>query len=159
MSEQPKYQIGDVLLVNHGYGAKDICFKVITVRANHGGAGNHRYWGEDGSGRAWGAYEDQVLVGSDAATAGGDTAPLDEYQTKARTTSPILQRLAIPGTRPPEPRLDEHEIPWCDEHCPHHDGKRCELIGHRPDAICEPAVHILVGLMKRLDAIEEKSGS
>lgn len=83
MREQPKYQIGDILLVNHGYGAKDIRLKVAKVRANHGGAGNHRYWGKDESGRDWGAYEDQVLVGSDAATVGGDTATFDEYQTKA----------------------------------------------------------------------------
>jgi len=76
--------------------------------------------------------------------------------------SPILQKIAA-GAQYPKPRLDEHEVPWCDDGCPHHDGKRCELIGHRPDAICEPAVHILVNMAQRLAAIEhakeEKPGS
>lgn len=30
-------------------------------------------------------------------------------------------------------------VPWCSESCPSHDGKRCIQLGHRPDAICEPA--------------------
>lgn len=33
-----------------------------------------------------------------------------------------------------------HEVPWCRESCPHHDGKRCRLLGARPSTICEPAV-------------------
>jgi len=83
MRGQPKYQVGDVLVVNHGYGAKDVRIKVTEVNANYGGAGNHRYYGKDESGRLLGAYEDQVLAGGDAATAGGDAVTIDEYQTKA----------------------------------------------------------------------------
>lgn len=30
-------------------------------------------------------------------------------------------------------------VPLCDEDaCPHYDGKRCKLLGLRPDRICEP---------------------
>lgn len=31
-------------------------------------------------------------------------------------------------------------IPFCNERCPHHDGKRCDIIGRRPGNICEPAI-------------------
>lgn len=45
----------------------------------------------------------------------------------------------------PEPKWDSDSIPRCDERCPAFDGKRCELLGFRPDVICEPAVFELVG--------------
>jgi hypothetical protein len=41
------------------------------------------------------------------------------------------------------PRWDD-DIPWCDESCPQHDGKRCREIGFRPGNICEPEVRDLV---------------
>ena len=31
-------------------------------------------------------------------------------------------------------------VPRCDEDCPLHDGKRCELLGHRAPSVCEPMV-------------------
>src|SRR5512138_2025044 len=32
-------------------------------------------------------------------------------------------------------------VPTCTrEECPSYDGKRCRMIGHRPESICEPAV-------------------
>ena len=34
-------------------------------------------------------------------------------------------------------------VPFCSEECPHHDGKRCRLIGFRPSGICEPVVAVL----------------
>jgi hypothetical protein len=37
------------------------------------------------------------------------------------------------------PKWDDG-VPWCDERCPEHDGKRCELLGHRPESICIEAV-------------------
>ena len=40
-------------------------------------------------------------------------------------------------------------VPLCREGCPHHDGKRCGLMGFRPDRICEPAV---VAMRTELDA-------
>lgn len=34
-------------------------------------------------------------------------------------------------------------IPLCqDELCPQYDGKRCRMLGFRPDRICEPAVKL-----------------
>jgi hypothetical protein len=36
------------------------------------------------------------------------------------------------------------DVPWCDEKCPKHDGKRCEELGFRPSAICEPEVRDIV---------------
>jgi hypothetical protein len=41
------------------------------------------------------------------------------------------------------------EIPHCQERCPSHDGKRCELLGHRPDTICEPAVSNIVRALRQ----------
>jgi hypothetical protein len=32
------------------------------------------------------------------------------------------------------------EVPFCDGACPHYDGKRCRVMGLRPDNICEPVV-------------------
>lgn len=55
-----------------------------------------------------------------------------------------------------KPRLDEYQVPWCDEHCQYHDGKRCELLGHRPERICIPGVRILVDMATRLAELEHK---
>lgn len=38
-----------------------------------------------------------------------------------------------------DPRWSDN-VPWCDERCAQHDGKRCQVTGLRPDGICEPAV-------------------
>jgi hypothetical protein len=32
------------------------------------------------------------------------------------------------------------DLPFCSHECPHHDGKRCRVIGLRPDRLCEPVV-------------------
>lgn len=40
----------------------------------------------------------------------------------------------------PLPECDEDGVPRCTERCPHHDGKRCRILGHQPDELCEPAV-------------------
>lgn len=36
-----------------------------------------------------------------------------------------------------------HGVPFCNEHCPYHDGKRCQLIGQRPGHLCEPCVQAM----------------
>jgi hypothetical protein len=47
------------------------------------------------------------------------------------------------------PRIYEG-IPYCDDTCPEHDGKRCRLLGLQPGNICEPAVVELVAEKHRL---------
>lgn len=45
----------------------------------------------------------------------------------------------------PEPRIDEQGVPRCaPDNCGAYDGKRCDLLGYRPDSVCEPAVRLLV---------------
>ena len=39
-----------------------------------------------------------------------------------------------------QPEWDENMVPQCSESCKSHDGKRCELLGYRPDSVCEPMV-------------------
>lgn len=39
------------------------------------------------------------------------------------------------------------EVPWCDEHCPHHDGKRCRVLGLSPGRLCEPVVKQMAVLL------------
>ncbi len=54
---------------------------------------------------------------------------------------PPPEAYAPPGMGPPKPKVDSYGVPWCtQENCPHHDGKRCELLGFRPGGVCEPAV-------------------
>lgn len=48
------------------------------------------------------------------------------------------------------PDVQRDGVPLCSESCPKHDGKRCRLLGFRPDRICEPAVVRLVNLAERL---------
>ena len=43
------------------------------------------------------------------------------------------------------PKWDTDGVPACDESCPQHDGKRCEIMGRRPSSVCEPAVRLPVG--------------
>ena len=35
-------------------------------------------------------------------------------------------------------------LPYCQDDCPCHDGRRCSILGRRPDSVCEPAVAALV---------------
>lgn len=44
------------------------------------------------------------------------------------------------------------QVPTCSERCPSFDGKRCEVIGHRPSSLCEPMVKRMGEL---LDAAED----
>ena len=39
------------------------------------------------------------------------------------------------------------DVPRCTERCPHHDGKRCRLMGFRPGPLCEPAVEAMARLL------------
>lgn len=40
--------------------------------------------------------------------------------------------------------------PFCSERCPSFDGKRCEVLGHRPGSLCEPAVRDAIAMAIRL---------
>ncbi len=55
----------------------------------------------------------------------------------------------------PHPVLDNNGVPLCTEHCPHHDGKRCQLLTIRPERICEPAV---IDMARSLRAIAGTPG-
>lgn len=57
-----------------------------------------------------------------------------------------------PGSQP-TPRVDNAGIPWCDDSCPQHDGKRCQITGFRPSSICEPAVGNMARDVSRLEAL------
>jgi hypothetical protein len=39
-------------------------------------------------------------------------------------------------------------VPLCMEECGQHDGKRCRLLGVRPDRLCEPAVAAMGDIVK-----------
>ncbi len=39
-----------------------------------------------------------------------------------------------------QPDVQPSGLPTCSSRCPSHDGKRCEIMGRRPEAICEPRV-------------------
>lgn len=65
----------------------------------------------------------------------------------------ILQAMREASTQI-APQLDADDIPWCDDRCPFHDGKRCSLLGYPPHRICLPAVHILVSEVTRLQLLE-----
>jgi hypothetical protein len=41
-------------------------------------------------------------------------------------------------------------MPRCNDRCPQHDGKRCELLGCRPSSICEIAVKEMAIYLDRL---------
>ena len=48
-----------------------------------------------------------------------------------------------------EPHWSKDGVPWCDDGCRYHDGKRCELLGHRPHYLCEPVVLEMAKLLDR----------
>ena len=61
-------------------------------------------------------------------------------------------RLRLPEPRwlwplPSEPTA-ARGVPYCDDSCPLHDGKRCEATGMQPGNICEPSV---VNMARHLD--------
>lgn len=54
-----------------------------------------------------------------------------------------------PGTHRAMPRW-ESGVPYCrEEGCVHYDGKRCILLGQRPDNICEPSVSGMAAVLDR----------
>lgn len=61
-------------------------------------------------------------------------------------------------TEAPEPDISNNGVPRCDEHCRHYDGKRCELMGFRPDAICEPEVEEMAAELKELRRLADTAG-
>lgn len=50
----------------------------------------------------------------------------------------------------PEPCVDNRGVPQCTEDCGRYDGKRCELLGYRPSAVCEPAVKTMAAKLAAL---------
>lgn len=50
----------------------------------------------------------------------------------------------------PMPARDEDGLPRCTEKCAHHDGKRCVILGHRPDGLCEPEVREMAAKLTAL---------
>ncbi len=46
------------------------------------------------------------------------------------------------------PNWDDY-LPLCQERCPSHDGKRCEVIGCRPGNICGPAVSKVISTLEK----------
>lgn len=40
-------------------------------------------------------------------------------------------------------------VPLCDEACPKHDGKRCEILGFDPGNTCEPAVREMGAVIEK----------
>jgi hypothetical protein len=71
-------------------------------------------------------------------------------------------------TKPPEPKVHKgipycteecKGIPYCTEECSRFDGKRCDLMGFRPDGICEPAVKAMADEIKTLRArLQSRAG-
>lgn len=44
----------------------------------------------------------------------------------------------------PEPVISSRGVPWCTSTCGRFVNKQCELLGHRPESICEPYVAEMV---------------
>jgi hypothetical protein len=50
-----------------------------------------------------------------------------------------------------------YAMPLCSETCPHHDGKRCAVMGIRAPSICEPAVREMTDLLDdTMDDVEDE---
>lgn len=61
---KPRYKKGDrVRAAYHGRfsSGPDVEFVITSVGPNHGGMGNHRYWGVCDRGCGHGAYENQIV--------------------------------------------------------------------------------------------------
>ena len=48
-----------------------------------------------------------------------------------------------------EPNMALSGVPFCDHACRSYDGKRCEKLGFRPAAHCEPAIVHMFELLKK----------
>lgn len=56
----------------------------------------------------------------------------------------FIERTASGTDVPIKPTWSARAVPTCTMgDCPHYDGKRCRVLGFRPDAICEPAVEAM----------------
>ncbi len=42
-------------------------------------------------------------------------------------------------------------MPWCVESCRYHDGKRCVILGQRPDRLCVPVVSAMAEMLATSD--------
>lgn len=49
-----------------------------------------------------------------------------------------------------QPSFTPDFLPLCTEECQHHDGKRCDLLGRRPDEHCTPALIDIMAKMQDL---------
>ena len=58
--------------------------------------------------------------------------------------APRWNSVAVPAEA--EPTWD-HDVPFCNEECRSHDGKRCRLTGMRPGNVCEPAVSAMAAAL------------
>lgn len=54
----------------------------------------------------------------------------------------VCASIVADNVAPPDPRW-AGTVPHCNEQCPHYDGKRCRLLGQRPDTLCEPVVEAM----------------
>ncbi len=59
-------------------------------------------------------------------------------RTRAHHAGTLAERMA--------PMWPGH-LPWCDDECPLHDGKRCEATGHHAPTLCEPAVEAMAAIL------------
>lgn len=58
---EPEHKIGDVVTMDSGWEREVLHTVTISgVSANHGGRGEHRYWGTDERGQLCGFYESQI---------------------------------------------------------------------------------------------------
>jgi len=61
---KPKFKIGDTIVVKDwqtfGDSSYEYEMKITEISQNHGGPGNHRYWGTRPGRGDWGVYEDQI---------------------------------------------------------------------------------------------------
>lgn len=59
----PKFKVGDVVLARYNsIYYPNTTFTISSTHANHGGEGNHRYWGDASDGEHLGAYEHQLTL-------------------------------------------------------------------------------------------------
>lgn len=49
------------------------------------------------------------------------------------------------------PMWSRDGVPMCQEICPHHDGKRCRLMGVQPSTVCEPVVAAMADILSTSD--------
>lgn len=61
----------------------------------------------------------------------------------------VCRSVMMDDATPPSPDWSGN-TPFCDDKCPHHDGKRCRLLGHQPGTICEPVVEAMGSEIRRL---------